>query len=77
MQKNVMLGTVVSLGDCFSKNCFLLPCNQTVRVETYLLNDDNFSGSCCLMLDADTFGEFVALTKLTGVGLIADKEKEN
>lgn len=41
-----------------------------VCVKTYLLNDDNFNGSCCLIV-VDGFGEFVELTKLTGDGFIA------
>lgn len=54
---------------------------QTVAVlllvtlwSTYLLNDESFNGSCCLMLAA-TFGELLVLAKLMGVGLIADWQK--
>lgn len=55
---------------------FVQPNCVRVLLRTYLLNDDNFNGSCCFMLAAETFGELVALTKLTGVGLTADGTKK-
>lgn len=44
--------------------------------KTYLLNDDSFNGSCCLIPDA-TFGELAEPTKLTGEGLFAAGELQH
>jgi hypothetical protein len=44
-----------------------------VSGKTYLLNDDSFNGSCCLIPDV-TFGELAEPTKLTGEGLFAAGE---